>query len=121
MDTPQLSASLLENALVRLGRPSVDAVLGPAEDGGYWAVGLRRPHTHRAGRLFHGVPMSTPRTFAEQRSRLELLGLRVSILPTLRDVDLFDDAVAVAEKAPASHFALELRALTGVQPMAVAR
>jgi uncharacterized protein len=119
MDTPQLSLSLLEDALDRLARRSADAVIGPAEDGGYWAVGLRRPQAHRIDRLFHTVPMSTRRTFAEQWSRLRSLGLRVSALPELRDVDDFDDAVVVAEEAPASRFACELRKLMAAHEMAV--
>ena len=41
MDTPQVSASLLERGL--RGLWSADAVLGPAADGGYWAIGLRKP------------------------------------------------------------------------------
>lgn len=121
MDTPQLSLSLLEDVLDRLARPSVDAVLGPAVDGGYWAVGLRRPQAHRIDRLFHAVPMSTSRTFAEQWSRLRSLGLRVSALRTLRDVDDVGDAVAVAEEAPTSRFARELRTLMAARELAVVR
>ena len=41
MDTPQITASLLEAAIARLCEDGVDAVLGPASDGGYWAIGLR--------------------------------------------------------------------------------
>jgi rSAM/selenodomain-associated transferase 1 len=104
MDTPQLSPALLGEAWVQLLRPGTDAVLGPADDGGYWAIGVRQP---RAG-LFDGVEMSTARTGEHQLARLRTLGLSVASLPPLRDVDTYDDALAVAEIAPGSHFAATL-------------
>lgn len=103
-DTPQISADLLEDALDTLCRPGVDAVLGPAPDGGYWALGLRRADA----RVFLGVPMSEPCTFTAQRGRLDDLGLATVQLSVLRDVDTVDDAIAVAAEAPASRFAAVL-------------
>lgn len=107
MDTPQLTPAILAEAVARLGAPGVDAVLGPASDGGYWAVGLREPDPA----AFLGVPMSTSSTGEAQRARLRSLGLSVAELPVLRDVDTIRDAWAVAAAAPASRFA---RALSGV-------
>lgn len=107
MDTPQLDAALLERAAAALAEPGVDAVLGRAEDGGYWCVGLREPR-HDA---FVGVPMSSPRTWSAQRTLLRRLGLTVRDLPALRDVDCFDDARAVARAAPHTRFAAALSAL----------
>ena len=104
MDTPQLRPALLRQALARLQR--ADAVLGPALDGGYWAIGLREPDR----RLFEGVPMSSPHTCREQLERLAAHGRSVALLPQLRDVDLFDDARAVARLAPRSRFASALAA-----------
>ena len=106
MDTPQLAPALLADALARLAHPDVDAVLGPALDGGYWAIGLE----HADRRLFSGIPMSSERTFAAQVSRLRSAGLRVRLLAPLRDVDLIDDARAVARIAPRSRFARALEA-----------
>lgn len=103
-DTPQVTADHLRGALERLGEPGVDAVLGPAEDGGYWAVGLRRPER----RVFESVPMSDPGTCAAQWKRLTALGLEARTLPVLRDVDSFEDALAVAALAPRSRFAASL-------------
>ena len=104
MDTPQVTPTLLDAALEALGAPATDAALGLCEDGGYWAIGLRRADA----RVFAGVPMSTERTGGCQRLRLGELGLRTAALPALRDVDRHADAVAVARQAPASRFARAL-------------
>jgi hypothetical protein len=107
MDTPQVTPRDLHVGLAALDRAGADAVLGPAPDGGYWAIGLREPDP----RAFLGVPMSTAATCRAQRARLSSLGLRVDTLRTLRDVDHIADARAVAALAPDGRFA---RALTGV-------
>ena len=111
MDTPQVTRAQLAAALERLADPAVDAVLGPTPDGGYWAIGLATADPA----VFDGVPMSTDRTGAAQRARLAELGLRTAALETLRDVDTFDDAIAVATLAPWTRFAatLELLGVTG--------
>jgi uncharacterized protein len=102
MDTPQVTPDLLQSALRRLG--GADAVLGLALDGGFWALGLRRPDRS----LTVGVPMSVAHTGREQRARLR--GLRVAMLPALRDVDRIEDARAVAAEVPRSRFARVLAA-----------
>ena len=109
MDTPQLTRALLCDALEQLAQPGVDAVLGPTTDGGYWTIGLREPDPQ----VFAGVPMSTAGTGAAQRARLDALGLRTIELRVLRDVDTYDDAVAVAALAPWSRFAATFELLAG--------
>jgi rSAM/selenodomain-associated transferase 1 len=101
MDTPQVTPVLLAEGLHSLMRPGTDAVLGPALDGGYWAIGLRRPRRD----VFLGVPMSSSATFKVQLARLRAAGLRVRPLVPLRDVDLIEDARAVASLVPRSRFA----------------
>ncbi len=101
MDTPQVTPALLDRSLDQLQQPGVDAVLGPALDGGWWAIGFR---TWRPG-AFAGVRMSCSATGEEQRRRLLQLGLRVSMLPALRDLDTFDDALALARDLPGSRTA----------------
>jgi glycosyltransferase A (GT-A) superfamily protein (DUF2064 family) len=101
MDTPQLTASDLDEAMSSLAEPDVDAVLGPATDGGWWAIGLPSEDE----RVFSGVPTSRSDTGAIQRRRLEELGYRVADLPTRSDVDHFSEALAVASLAPGTRFA----------------
>ncbi len=108
MDTPQLTPELLAPALGSGSWRECDAWFGPAEDGGFWALGLASPDPA----LLRGVPMSTSRTGAVQRQRLVDAGLRVRDLPPLRDVDTSEDAAAVAAEAPGSRFAALLRGLT---------
>jgi hypothetical protein len=97
---------LLEGAGA-LARPDVDAVLGPALDGGYWSVGLKRP----AAAVFAGVPMSTGDTHAAQLTRFRSLGLKVHAQPALRDVDTIADAWAIAQQAPHTRFAQAFAAI----------
>jgi glycosyltransferase A (GT-A) superfamily protein (DUF2064 family) len=105
MDTPQVTPALLAEGCRALTR--ADAVFGPAADGGWWALGLRRPD----GRLLRGVATSRPDTGARQWDRLARAGLRVARLPVLRDVDTAADAEAVARLAPRGSFAAVLAAL----------
>jgi hypothetical protein len=104
MDTPQVTPALLDAGIAALDH--APAVLGHAYDGGYWAVGLRRPDPE----VFRGVPMSAATTAAAQRGRLAALGLRTAALPPLRDVDTIADARAVAAEVPAGRFARALEA-----------
>jgi uncharacterized protein len=103
MDTPQVSTAMLDESARRLC-DGADAVLGPAADGGFWALGLREPDT----RLLLGVPMSVPHTGRAQYERLLAHGLRIATLPELRDVDRISDAHAVAAAAPHGRFARAL-------------
>ncbi|MFJ5272332.1 DUF2064 domain-containing protein [Streptomyces sp. NPDC088358] len=102
MDTPQVTPELLT-----VDFADCDAYFGPAEDGGFWALGLAVPDPD----LVRGVPMSTAATGAAQRERLTAAGLRVRDLPRLRDVDTAYDAGLVAAAAPGGRFAAELARL----------
>lgn len=100
MDTPQITPALLDR--VALGLGSADVVLGPAEDGGWWALALRDP-AHAA--VLRDIPMSTPDTHA--LTVAALLARRLVVQPSarLRDVDTAADALAVARACPTGRFA----------------
>ena len=99
MDTPQVTAADLAPAFD--WPAGVDAFFGPANDGGFWALGMAEPR----GDLIRGVPMSRDDTGRIQLERLLEAGLTVHLLPALTDVDTFDDALAVAKGAPHTAFA----------------
>ncbi|MFD6225333.1 DUF2064 domain-containing protein [Streptomyces sp. NPDC060232] len=111
MDTPQVTPDLLGPAL---GFDRYDAWFGPAADGGFWALGLADPDPA----LLLGVPMSVPETGAVQYERLRAAGLRIGLLPVLRDVDTAADAGEVAAAPPHGRFAA-LHARLTASPEAV--
>jgi rSAM/selenodomain-associated transferase 1 len=114
MDTPQVTPALLDRALASLDETS--AALGLAEDGGWWAIGLRRPDP----RVFVGVPMSTAHTGAAQHARLRSLGLSVTTLPALVDLDTVADLPAVTASGSAIRTAAQARRIGMLpQPAAV--
>lgn len=92
MDTPQAGPELLAQCAARL-LASQDAVLGPATDGGWWALGLTDP---RVARVLTDVPMSTERTDILTREALSRNGCRIEFLTELNDVDHFGDIAEVA-------------------------
>jgi rSAM/selenodomain-associated transferase 1 len=93
-DIPDLRPADIAAALRALGR--ADAVFGPAEDGGYWLVGMgpRRP-----ARPFAGVRWSCAHTLAD--TLRNFAGRRVALLRRLRDVDTAADLAALPGAAPA--------------------
>ncbi len=101
MDTPQVTAALLDKAVAALLSPGTDAVLGLADDGGWWCLGLHRPRAD----LLLGIETSRDDTGARQRARLLTAGLRVHDLEVLRDVDTVEDLPVVAAQAPHTRFA----------------
>jgi glycosyltransferase A (GT-A) superfamily protein (DUF2064 family) len=109
MDTPQVSAELLGDAV--RGLADHDAVLGLAEDGGWWALGLRDPA--RAA-LLADIPTSLPDTGSRTYLALCHSGALVGSLPTLSDVDTMADAVAVAARAPGGRFAAAVSSVMAV-------
>jgi glycosyltransferase A (GT-A) superfamily protein (DUF2064 family) len=97
MDSPQLRADDLTQAADLLGdHPSV---LGPAEDGGWWLLGVRRGADASA---LATVEMSTAST---GQHTLEVLPGPTALIRTLRDVDTWEDARVVAREVPHSRFA----------------
>ncbi len=114
MDTPQVDIALLDGALGLLA-DGAPCVLGPATDGGWWAIGLQAAVPD----LFEPVPTSRDDTGRLQRERCQALGLEVTQLATLTDVDHAADAIALAQAAPDSQFGRAVIALDlGSRPTA---
>jgi uncharacterized protein len=82
-DSPTLPTRLLVEAASALAQPGDRVVLGPAEDGGYYLIGMKAPHVH----LFQGIAWSTERVAGETRQRARALGLPVVELDAWYDVD----------------------------------
>jgi rSAM/selenodomain-associated transferase 1 len=94
-DCPVLKVADLRAALRAL-RGGADAVLSPAEDGGYALIGLGRVRRS----LFAGVDWGTNRVLGQTRARLARLGWRWRELRTLWDVDRPEDVARLSQIAP---------------------
>lgn len=84
-DCPTVDAGYLDRALRALS--DHDAVIGPAEDGGYGLIGLRRPDRS----LFTGIEWGTGEVCARTCQKLNASGIRWSLLPPIWDVDRPED------------------------------
>ncbi len=93
-DCPAYSDAYLRAAFAALS--THDAVLGPAADGGYVLIGVKRANP----RLFEDIAWSTSEVLAQTRSRLRELAWRWTELPTLRDIDAPADLAAMAQLEP---------------------
>jgi len=89
-DSPTLPLSYLEEGLERLRH--TDAVLGPSEDGGYYAVGCRQVQPH----MFDGVRWSSTCTRADTCRAFAREGLQFELLPKWYDVDTAGDLKRLA-------------------------
>ena len=82
-DSPNLPTEYLRRAVAALATGGDRLVLGPAEDGGYYLVGMTAPHAA----LFEDIAWSTDQVAAQTRARAGVLGLDVIELPAWYDVD----------------------------------
>ncbi len=91
-DAPGMDAKILRTAARALD--THDVVIGPALDGGYTLIGLRRT-PRDVSALFAGVAWSTPQVLSETHERIARLGLHHAELAPLADVDVPADLVHV--------------------------
>jgi rSAM/selenodomain-associated transferase 1 len=91
-DSPHLPAAWVANAFGMVARGEV--ALGPAEDGGYYLIGV--PALPAVPDLFQGIQMSTEHVLDDTRERAASLGLSVGMLPTTFDVDKAEALVRLA-------------------------
>lgn len=112
-DTPTLPTAVLQHAVDRLTSQDVDVVLGPADDGGYYLIGVRADHPM----LFDDMPWSTSTVLEITVRRARAAGLRTVCVNRWFDVDTPEDLTrlraALAESqdvAPATRRFLERQA-----------
>ena len=100
-DSPTLPTAFLVEAAARLLAPGRRAVLGPADDGGYWLLGLQTPEPA----LFARIAWSTARAAADTKLRAAEAGLPVEMLPPWYDVDDRESLVRLAAElqGPSPH------------------
>jgi hypothetical protein len=118
-DSPTLPTAHLIRAAEWLLAPGERVVLGPAEDGGYYLLGMKSAHAH----LFADIVWSTETVAASTRARAAELGLELVELPVWYDVDdrsslarLFDEAGQLSpDHYPAPASALAIARLNLVQ------
>ena len=119
-DSPTLPTASLIRAARALLMPRERIVLGPAEDGGYYLLGMKQPHPH----LFADIAWSTDGVAAATRARAAALGLDVVMLPPWYDVDdaaTLGRLVAGADQgyaAPATNAWIERSGLRGRMSLA---
>ena len=102
-DSPTLPPAILRELAEVLARPGDRAVIGPADDGGYYVLGLKAAHRP----LFDGIAWSTAAVFDQTLARAAAIGLPVHVLPPWYDVDdaaglrrLWHDVFGVAPSGP---------------------
>jgi rSAM/selenodomain-associated transferase 2/rSAM/selenodomain-associated transferase 1 len=104
-DIPGISSDILKSAFS--GLANHELVLGPAEDGGYYLIGMRRSAFNRATpQIFEGIQWGTNAVLSQTLAIARDLKLKYCLLDTLKDVDRPDD-IAVW------HRAMEQRKKTG--------
>lgn len=84
-DTPDLAQQHVEAAIAAL--ESHEVVIGPAEDGGYYLIGMRQPRPE----LLTDMPWSTAQVLPKTLARLDQLGIVPVLLETLADCDRPED------------------------------
>ena len=82
-DSPTLPPAFLQAAISELARPGDRVVFGPAEDGGYYLIGLKKIHRQ----LFEQIDWSTSRVLVQSVARAKEIDLPVTLLPSWFDVD----------------------------------
>lgn len=88
-DCPSLGAPLFAEALDHLR--AFDMVIGPAHDGGYYLIGLRREAANKTAGLFSGIAWGSPDTFSRTMELAERAGLSTATLKKLHDIDRPED------------------------------
>lgn len=86
-DIPGLTTEVIEEAFTSL--LTNDAVIGPADDGGYYLIGFRK--NTFTSRIFHDMVWSTSTVFRETLDRLQEASVTLHVLPEMTDIDTLED------------------------------
>ncbi|HUH64893.1 MAG TPA: TIGR04283 family arsenosugar biosynthesis glycosyltransferase, partial [Syntrophales bacterium] len=100
-DIPDLPKETIDEAFCVLGKK--DAVIGPAEDGGYYLIGFRQESFNSD--VFGGISWGTDAVFRETVETLEGAGAHVHVLTLRRDIDRPEDIAALIEDSKGTAFA----------------
>lgn len=84
-DCMELTQHILAQAFLEL--ETHDAVIGPAKDGGYYLLGMKKLHSS----LFEEMQWSTENVFLDTLLKLKKDNLTYAVLPELRDIDEYED------------------------------
>ena len=93
-DSPDLPGSAVQESFKRLLSNQTDVVFGPCHDGGYYLVGMRKPHPE----LFYDIPWSTETVLANTLEKAKKLGIKTDLLPWWNDLDTFEDLIVFYNK-----------------------
>ena len=93
-DTPDLPRSIVQQSFKLLLSDGADAVFGPCEDGGYYLVGMHKPHPE----LFEAVSWSTENVLQETLNKAAIHGIRTRLLEQWNDLDTFEDLLEYYQK-----------------------
>ena len=111
-DFPDLPAEIIQQALDGLRQKG--AVIGPADDGGYYLIGFAREHFLPV--VFDAIPWGTKRVFEDTLRIISRHERHPLVLPRWRDIDEYEDLLAFAHakgraRASAPHTCALLRSL----------
>jgi len=97
-DSPDLPVEYIRQAFDHLEQDEADVVFGPAEDGGYYLLGLWRSWPGH----FRDIPWSTTTVLESSLKRAGELGLRTTLLPTWYDLDELKDLLRLLDSPATS-------------------
>ena len=93
-DSPDLPKSIVLESFRILLSDRSDVVFGPCQDGGYYLVGMRKPHSE----LFKDIPWSTETVLQVTLEKAKKIGIKTELLSSWNDLDTFQDLIAFYEK-----------------------
>lgn len=91
VDIPDINSDVIRDAFLRL--ENADVVIGPAEDGGYYLIGMKAMHPV----IFKGISWSTEKVFEETVRIIESMRLSYSTVKKLSDVDRKEDITGIRD------------------------